>query len=180
MENVNKVTEVKRERWMNEFSEWYNEMIELAEIQDKRYPVKGMNVWLPYGLKIMRNIENLIHAEMVRTGHNEVLFPALIPETEFEREAEHIAGFHGEVLWVTHAGERPLDVKLILRPTSETAMYPMFNLWIRSHADLPFKIYQIVNVYRYETKHTRPLIRVREISRFFESHTAHDSFEDAE
>ncbi|RLF75694.1 proline--tRNA ligase, partial [Thermococci archaeon] len=58
MENVNKVTEVKRERWMNEFSEWYNEMIELAEIQDKRYPVKGMNVWLPYGLKIMRNIEN--------------------------------------------------------------------------------------------------------------------------
>lgn len=180
MENVNKVTEVKRERWMNEFSEWYNEMIELAEIQDKRYPVKGMNVWLPYGLKIMRNIENLIHVEMVRTGHNEVLFPALIPETEFEREAEHIAGFHGEVLWVTHAGERPLDVKLILRPTSETAMYPMFNLWIRSHADLPFKIYQIVNVYRYETKHTRPLIRVREISRFFESHTAHDSFEDAE
>jgi prolyl-tRNA synthetase len=59
-------------------------------------------------------------------------------------------------------------------------MYSMFSLWIRSHADLPFKIYQIVNVYRYETKHTRPLIRVREISRFFESHTAHDSFEDAE
>ncbi|MDK2853693.1 MAG: prolyl-tRNA synthetase [Thermococcaceae archaeon] len=175
-----KKPKVKREKWSSEFSEWYNEMIELAGIQDKRYPVKGMNVWLPYGLKIMRNIESFIHEEMRRTGHEEVLFPALIPETEFEKEAEHIAGFHGEVLWVTHAGERPLDVRLILRPTSETAMYPMFNLWIRSHADLPFKVYQIVNVYRYETKHTRPLIRVREISRFFEAHTAHDSFEDAE
>ncbi len=171
---------VERKRWSEDFSEWYNELIETAGIQDKRYPVKGMNIWLPYGLKIMRNIERRIHREMERTGHNEVLFPALVPETEFQKEAEHIVGFEGEVYWVTHAGHEPLDVRLILRPTSETAMYSMFSLWIRSHADLPFKVYQIVNVYRYETKHTRPLIRVREISRFFESHTAHDSFEDAE
>ncbi|WP_324735929.1 proline--tRNA ligase [Thermococcus sp. SY098] len=171
---------VERNKWQNNFSEWYNELIETAGIQDKRYPVKGMNIWLPYGLRIMRNIEKFIHEEMERTGHQEVLFPALIPETEFQKEAEHIAGFEGEVFWVTHAGHDPLDVRLILRPTSETAMYSMFALWIRSHADLPFKIYQIVNVYRYETKHTRPLIRVREISRFFEAHTAHDSFEDAE
>ncbi|ASJ12327.1 proline--tRNA ligase [Thermococcus thioreducens] len=171
---------VKREKWSENFSEWYNELIETAGIQDKRYPVKGMNIWLPYGLKIMRNIERFIHSEMERTGHEEVLFPALIPETEFQKEAEHIAGFEGEVFWVTHAGHDPLDVRLILRPTSETAMYSMFSLWIRSHADLPFKVYQIVNVYRYETKHTRPLIRVREISRFFEAHTAHDSYEDAE
>ena len=171
---------VKREKWSNEFSEWYNELLETAGIIDKRYPVKGMNVWLPYGLKIMRNIEAFIRAEMDRTGHEEVLFPALIPETEFQKEAEHIKGFEDEVYWVTHAGLDPLDVRLILRPTSETAMYSMFSLWIRSHADLPFKVYQIVNVYRYETKHTRPLIRVREISRFFEAHTAHTDFEDAE
>ncbi len=171
---------VERKKWSEEFSEWYNELIESVGIIDKRYPVKGMNVWLPYGLKIMRNIERFIHSEMERTGHEEVLFPALIPETEFQKEAEHIKGFEDEVYWITHAGLDPLDVKLILRPTSETAMYSMFSLWIRSHADLPFKVYQIVNVYRYETKHTRPLIRVREISRFFEAHTAHDSYEDAE
>ncbi len=170
----------ERRRWSEDFSEWYNEVIETAGIQDKRYPVKGMNIWLPYGLRIMRKIESIIHEEMERTGHEEVLFPALVPETEFQKEAEHIVGFEGEVYWVTHAGHDPLDVRLILRPTSETAMYSMFSLWIRSHADLPFKVYQIVNVYRYETKHTRPLIRVREISRFFEAHTAHDSFEDAE
>ncbi|WP_456366712.1 proline--tRNA ligase [Thermococcus sp.] len=171
---------VKREKWSKEFSEWYNEVIETAGIQDKRYPVKGMNIWLPYGLKIMRNIERFIHEEMGRTGHEEVMFPALIPESEFQKETEHIKGFEDEVYWITHAGLDPLDVRLILRPTSETAMYSMFSLWIRSHADLPFKVYQIVNVYRYETKHTRPLIRVREISRFFEAHTAHDSYEDAE
>ncbi|MEM2402927.1 MAG: proline--tRNA ligase, partial [Archaeoglobaceae archaeon] len=71
-------------------------------------------------------------------------------------------------------------VKLALRPTSETAMYPMFKLWIRNHADLPLKVYQIVNTFRYETKHTRPLIRLREITSFKEAHTAHKNFEEAE
>ena len=58
-------------------------------------------------------------------------------------------------------------------------MYPMFSLWIRSHADLPLKTYQIVNTFRYETKQTRAFIRVREIH-FFEAHTCHKDFEEAE
>src|SRR2546426_3599898 len=58
-------------------------------------------------------------------------------------------------------------------------MYPMFALWIRSHADLPLKVYQIVSTFRYETKMTRTFLRVREIH-FFEAHTAHATFEDAE
>ena len=54
----------------------------------------------------------------------------------------------------------------------------MFPLWIRSHADLPLKTYQIVNTFRYETKQTRSFIRVREIH-FFEAHTAHVDEDDA-
>ena len=77
-----------------------------------------------------------------------------------------------EVYWVKHAGENDLDIPMFLRPTSETAMYTMFPLWIRSHKDLPLKIYQMVNTFRYETKQTRSFIRVREIH-FFEAHTAH-------
>jgi prolyl-tRNA synthetase len=108
------------------------------------------------------------------------LFPLLIPEQEFMKEAEHIKGFENEVYWVTHGGTTPLDVKLALRPTSETAIYPMFALWVRSHADLPIKIYQIVNTFRYETKQTRPLIRLREITSFMESHTVHATWDEAE
>jgi prolyl-tRNA synthetase len=55
----------------------------------------------------------------------------------------------------------------------------MCKLWIRSHADLPLRIYQIVNTFRYETKHTRPLIRLREITSFKEAHTVHATWEDA-
>ena len=57
-------------------------------------------------------------------------------------------------------------------------MYTMFPLWIRSHKDLPLKIYQMVNTFRYETKQTRSFIRVREIH-FFEAHTAHANEDDA-
>src|SRR3972149_6967909 len=95
-----------------------------------------MNVWTAYGFAAMRRMDELMRSEMGRTGHQEVSFPLLIPESEFQKEAQHIKGFSDEVYWVTHAGANPLDVRLCLRPTSEAAMYPIFALWIRSPADL--------------------------------------------
>jgi prolyl-tRNA synthetase len=137
---------------------------------------------------------------MERTEHEEVNFPLLIPENLLEKENALVArlkrareegvdpddlrdedeegGFKKEVYWVKHAGENELDIPMFLRPTSETAMYTMFPLWIRSHKDLPLKVYQMVNTFRYETKQTRSFIRVREIH-FFEAHTAHADEEDA-
>ncbi len=161
------------------FSEWYNEIIVSSDLSDKRYPVKGMNVWLPYGWKIMQLIDGIIRREVDKNNFQEVSFPVLITRDQLDVEFEHIRGFENEIYWVTKGGKEKLDVDLALRPTSESAMYPMFSLWIRSHADLPLKTYQIVSVYRYETKHTRSFIRIREIH-FFEAHTAHATYEDAE
>lgn len=164
---------------LDNYGEWYLDIVEKAQLSDKRYPIKGMNVWMPYGWKIMTFIDRYIREELDATNHCEVSFPLLIPETEFKKEKDHIKGFDSEVYWVTHAGLDEMDVKLVIRPTSETAMYPIFSLWIRSHQDLPLKIYQIVNTFRYETKQTRPFIRMREIH-FFESHTCHDTEKDAQ
>ncbi|MDI9609820.1 MAG: proline--tRNA ligase [Archaeoglobales archaeon] len=161
------------------FSEWFHEIIQTAEIMDIRYPVKGLYVWFPFGFKLRQLVYGKLR-EIMDREHSEVYFPALIPETELGKESEHIRGFEDEVYWITHGGLSPLDVKLALRPTSETAMYPMFKLWIRNHADLPLRVYQIVNTFRYETKHTRPLIRLREITSFKEAHTAHRNYEEAE
>jgi prolyl-tRNA synthetase len=170
----------ERIRWRNNFSEWFNEIVQLAEIMETRYPVKGLYVWLPYGLKLRNRVVSALRELLEQTGHREVLFPLLIPENLFKKEAEHIRGFEGQVYWITHGGHDRLDVRLALRPTSETAMYPMFALWIQSHADLPLKVYQVVNVFRYETKMTKPLIRLREVTTFKEAHTAHATAEDAE
>ena len=162
-----------------DFNEWYNEIVELADLCDKRYPIKGMNVWKPYGWKLMNFVDGLIRNEMSETNHQEVYFPLIIPESFFKKEEEHIEGFGSEVYWITHAGNNKLEERWLLRPTSETATYPIFSLWIRSHSDLPLKIFQIVNTFRYETKQTRAFIRVREIH-FFEAHTCHIDFNDAE
>ena len=177
-----------------DFNEWYPFIVEAAELVDKRYPIKGMDVWRPYGWKTMKLIDNLTHLEMEATDHEEVNFPLLIPEDLLDKEnrlvsllkrareegvdpselrdEEEEVGFKKEVYWVKHAGTNELEIPMFLRPTSETAMYTLFPLWIRSHADLPLKTYQIVNTFRYETKQTRSFIRVREIH-FFEAHTAH-------
>ena len=162
------------------FGEWFNRLILEAEIMDPRYPVKGLCVWLPYGMELRNRILSVIRELLVEKGHREVLFPLLIPEDLFRREEEHIRGFGEQVYWVTRGGGEELDVKLVLRPTSETAMYPMFSLWIRSHADLPLKLFQVVSVFRYETKMTKPMIRVREVTTFKEAHTAHSTREEAE
>lgn len=152
------------------YIDWYLEAVEAAGLTDKRYPVKGMNVWTPYGFQARRQLDAVMIREIERTGSVPVEFPALIPQTEFQKEKEHIKGFDAQVYWVTRGGTTDLDIPLVLRPTSETAMYPLFAVWIRSHQDLPLNVYQIVNTFRYETKTTRPFLRVREIH-FFEEHT---------
>ncbi len=150
--------------------DWYLAAVDAAELTDKRYPVKGMNVWTAYGLSARRNLDAVMIREIEATGSRAVEFPALIPRTEFVKESEHIKGFEDEVFWVTRGGGSDLDIPLALRPTSETAIYPIFALWVRSHRDLPLNVYQIVNTFRSDTKTTRPFLRVREIH-FFEEHT---------
>ncbi len=147
---------------------------------DYRYPIKGCGVWLPYGFKIRTNVFQILRNLLDSTGHEETLFPLMIPETALSKESSHVRSFEEQCFWVTHGGTEPLKIKYALRPTSETAIAPMLKLWIRSHADLPLKLYQIVNIFRYETKATRPIIRMREVSTFKEAHTSHATFEEAE
>jgi prolyl-tRNA synthetase len=64
-----------------DFSEWYHEVIQQAEIMDIRYPVKGLYVWLPFGFKL-RNLVYSKLRELLNVEHDEVYFPTLIPETE--------------------------------------------------------------------------------------------------
>jgi len=161
------------------FSEWYDNVLLEAKIADDRYPVKGFTVYTGWGFSVAKRIIAMLEEGLEANGNEPMQFPVVIPEDSFQKEEDHIEGFAGEVFWITHAGENLLDRRLILRPTSETAIYPMFKLWLRSHQDLPIKMHQTCNVYRYETKATRPLYRGREFL-WNEGHTAHVGYEDAE
>jgi prolyl-tRNA synthetase len=152
----------------NNFSEWYTEILAKAEITDIRYGVKGFVVIRPWGALAIENMYRIYEQALQLTGHLPTMFPTVIPEENFKKESSHVEGFTPEVFWLKDLGEE----KLALRPTSETAFYQMYNLWIRSWRDLPLKLYQRANVFRYETKATRPLIRARE----FYWLEAHDAF----
>ncbi|MCD6278292.1 MAG: proline--tRNA ligase [Desulfurococcales archaeon] len=163
------------------FNEWFDWVLREAELYDYgRYPAKGMGVWLPYGFKLRKNIIELIRKLLDSTGHEEILLPLLIPYNIIIKESEHIRDFEGQLYWVTHGGYEQLDVKLALRPTSETSLSYMEALWIKSYKQLPKKFYQVCSIFRYETKATRPLLRVREVTTFKEAHTVHEDFRDSE
>jgi len=153
------------------FSEWYTQVVEKAELSDIRYNVKGFIVFRPWSVMSMELMYDLLEAELRAKGHVPVWFPAVIPESNFTKEAEHVKGFSAQVFWITEAGTpaEKLEERLALRPTSETAMYNMYATWIRSWRDLPMKLYQRCQVWRYEGKATRPFIRSREFY-WIESH----------
>jgi len=161
------------------FSEWFTEIIQDAELCDLRSEIKGMVVNMPWAVMTMKKMYAIYEAELERRGHRPALFPALIPESLLAKESEHVKGFVPNVLWVTHGGDKELEEKYALRPTSETIMYKMYALWIQGLKDLPLKIYQSCQVWRYETSATRPFLRGREFW-WIEAHDAFATKEEAE
>lgn len=143
-------------------SEWFSEIIQKAELADLRYNVKGFLVFQPWSVLSMEAMYGHLEKALQVKGHEPYWYPAVIPERNFTKESQHLKGFTPEVFWVTQGGESKLEERLALRPTSETAFYQMFSLWLRSYKQLPFKTYQRAQVFRCETKATRPFLRSRE------------------
>lgn len=160
------------------FSEWFTDIIQKAELADLRYNIKGFLVFQPWSVLAMEKMYAILEKTLQRKNHKPYWFPTLIPEMNFKKESSHLGGFTPEVFWVTQGGEKKLEEKYALRPTSETAFYQMFALWLRSYKDLPMKTYQRANIFRYDTKATRPFLRSREFH-WIETHCAHASEEDA-
>jgi len=160
------------------FSEWFTQIIQKCELADLRYNIKGFLVFQPWSVLSMEKMYRYLEDVLQRKSHKPYWFPTVIPESNFKQEASHVKGFTPEVFWITHGGKKKFEERLALRPTSETAFYQMFNLWIRSYKDLPFKTYQRASVFRYETKATRPFLRSREFY-WIEAHCAHATEKDA-
>ncbi len=160
------------------FSEWYSQVVVKSELADYG-PVQGTIVLREYSYEIWENIKKIFDKMIRETGHKNVYFPLLIPESFLRKEAEHFEGFVPEVFWVTHAGNRKLGERLAIRPTSETIIYYFYSKWIRSWRDLPLLLNQWCNVTRAEIKSTKPFIRTSEFL-WQEGHTAHATKEEAD
>ena len=160
-----------------DFSAWYNEVVQRAELADYS-PVRGCMVIRPWGYAIWERMQRALDDMFKETGHQNAYFPLLIPMSFIEREKAHVEGFAPEVAVVTHAGGKELEEPLVIRPTSETIIYAMFAKWVQSYRDLPLLINQWANVVRWEMR-TRLFLRTTEFL-WQEGHTAHQDEAEAE
>lgn len=160
-----------------DFSRWYTDVIGAAQMADYA-PVKGCMVIRPYGFALWENLKAVLDGMIKETGHENAYFPIFIPESFLKREKEHVEGFSPECAVVTYAGQKNLEERLVLRPTSETIMYTMYAQWIESWRDLPLLINQWANVIRWELR-TRLFLRTTEFL-WQEGHTAHETEAEAE
>ena len=159
------------------FSEWYNQVIQRAELADYA-PVRGCMVVRPYGWALWENIQKALDERFKASGHVNAAFPLFIPMSFLEKEKEHVEGFSPELAVVTIGGGQTLEEPLVVRPTSETIIGHMYSKWIKSYRDLPVLINQWANVVRWEMR-TRLFLRTLEFY-WQEGHTAHASAEEAQ
>ncbi len=160
-----------------DFAKWYTDVVKAAKLCDYSN-VKGCVVFEPAGYAIWEKMQSVLDGMFKKTGHQNVYMPMLIPESLMKKEGELINGFAPEVAWVTIGGNKELDEKLCIRPTSETLFSDYFSSVVKSYRDLPLKYNQWCSVMRWE-KTTRPFLRSREFL-WQEGHTVHATSEEAE
>jgi len=174
-----------------DYSKWYNDIIRVTGLAETS-PVRGCMVIKPWGMSLWDRVRTNLDQRIQNHGAENAYFPLLIPKSFLSKEAEHVDGFAKECAVVTHHRltasaeegggliadpEAELEDPLIIRPTSETMIWNMFQKWIKSHRDLPLKINQWANVMRWELR-TRPFLRTSEFL-WQEGHTAHATSEEA-
>lgn len=160
-----------------DFAKWYTDVVKAAHLADYSN-VKGCTVFEPNGYAIWERMQQELDKMFKKTGHKNVYMPVLIPENLMKKEGDLINGFAPEVAWVTIGGQKELEERMCIRPTSETLFSDYYASKVKSYRDLPLKYNQWCNVMRWE-KETRPFLRSREFL-WQEGHTVHSTSTEAE
>jgi prolyl-tRNA synthetase len=160
-----------------DFAAWYQDVVLHGDMAEPAEIVKGCMVIKPNGYAVWEVLQRELDTRFKATGHQNVYFPLLIPQSFLQKEAEHVEGFAPELAVVTIAGGKVLEEPYVIRPTSETIIGHFFAKWIQSYRDLPMLLNQWANIIRWELR-TRMFLRTTEFL-WQEGHTAHSSHEEA-
>ena len=161
-----------------DFAAWYQDVVLHGDMAEPAEIVKGCMVIKPNGYAVWEVLQRELDDRFKASGHQNVYFPLLIPQSFLQKEAEHVEGFSPELAVVTIAGGKELEEPYVIRPTSETIIGHFFARWIQSYRDLPVLINQWANIIRWELR-TRMFLRTTEFL-WQEGHTAHSTHEEAQ
>ena len=154
-----------------DFAQWYQDVVLEGDMAEPAEIVKGCMVIKANGYAVWELLQRELDDRFKATGHQNLYFPLLIPQSFLQKEAEHVEGFSPELAVVTMAGGKRLEEPYVIRPTSETIIGHFFSKWIQSWRDLPLLINQWANIVRWELR-TRMFLRTTEFL-WQEGHTAH-------
>ena len=160
-----------------DFPQWYTDVVKKADLTAYS-SLKGCMIIRPYGYAIWELLQRQLDDRFKETGVENVYMPMFIPESLLQKEKDHVEGFAPEVAWVTHGGEKKLEERICVRPTSETLFCEHYANIVQSYRDLPKLYNQWCSVVRWE-KTTRPFLRTMEFL-WQEGHTAHATAEEAQ
>lgn len=136
----------------------------------------GVYAFLPLGMKVIKNIEEIVRDEMDKIGE-ELLMPALSGRERWHATKRHDAI---DILMSTRAAnEKALEkstAEYILNPTHEEIITPIAKHFRTSYKDFPFAIYQIQTKFRNEARAKSGLLRGREfiMKDLYSFHTSED------
>jgi prolyl-tRNA synthetase len=160
-----------------DFAAWYQDVVLAGDMAEPAEIVKGCMVIKANGYAVWEALQRELDSRFKASGHQNMYFPLLIPQSFMHKEAEHVEGFSPELAVVTIAGGKELEEPYVIRPTSETIIGHFFARWIQSWRDLPMLVNQWANVMRWELR-TRMFLRTTEFL-WQEGHTAHATHEEA-
>ena len=129
---------------------------------------------MPMGYRVLNNCINIIREEMNRTGAQQLLMPALIPEETYIASGRR-EGFGNSMFSLTDRFGKPY----VLGPTHEELFAVAAGLKIHSYKDLPLNIYQFQTKFRDEARPRGGLIRAREFT-MKDAYSFHITQEDLE
>ena len=97
-----------------------------------RQSSSGIYSWLPLGLKVLNNIEQIVREEQDRVGAVELLMPT-IQSADLWRESGRYDDYGAEMLRITDRHERDM----LYGPTNEELITVLFRDGAKSYRDVP-------------------------------------------
>ena len=117
----------------------------------------GIYSWLPFGLRTLRKVEQIIREEMDRAGALELLMPAIQP-AELWQESGRWSDYGPELLRLRDRHER----SFVVGPTHEEVITDIARRELKSYRQLPVNFYQIQLKFRDEVRPRFGVMRGRE------------------
>lgn len=122
-----------------------------------RQQAAGIYTWLPLGLKVLKNIENIVRFNMNAVGCIELLMPCIQP-AELWIESGRFDNYGKEMLRFKDRHEN----MLLFGPTNEDMITDIFRKNIQTYKDLPKNFYHIQWKFRDEIRPRFGVMRGRE------------------